>query len=584
MFSTFLLTSMLLSGQSLEERKSQLTHWMTYLDTPYYAIKSSAENILREEDSIIFRGGVISGTKMQKKFARWDYFWSKRVTADGRFAPFNQGLFALLNHASWPVCTNGGDWHSEGPIVDNLMVGGKIEALAFRKDVNGNIIEIYAGSPTSGLWHSTAVQGQLGTNWDCISDLSANMAYIGIQDIVIDQTNPNIVYVATGTAGLGTGMTMGIGIMRFDHSTRTWTRILEENQPGRVTRKILIHPTNPLIIYAIIGHEVLQTIDGGQNWQTTFSGDINSPFYSGIEIGGNGLIDAEFHPTNPNIVYVSSDGNRGIVAATGTGAWGVEGKVIRTLNNGSTWSEMTLPPFADFPITGQYQLKGQMSIAVSQAAPDRLYILSYGAFIYIDNASSSTPSLPVMIPFSTNGFLFEARWGKNGIVVNDANPDIIYFASGSCFILKSNDLGVTTFYPGNDLCGYGITPNDHTDLRGIKLISSMANGNDIVLVGNDGGIGISYDGGANMQKLNGNNLNGNSPISSNQLYGVGTSSISEDKIFTTGAQDNHVFYKRNANTSSVNGFGDGARAISDWSNPEISYCSNDKWYSRKPTL
>ena len=65
---------------------------------------------------------------------------------------------------------------------------GRINNVAFHPLHNDTI---YAGAPAGGLW----VSYDDGQSWQTFTDELTNL---GISDLAIDPTNPNIMYLATG--------------------------------------------------------------------------------------------------------------------------------------------------------------------------------------------------------------------------------------------------------------------------------------------------------------------------------------------------------------------------------------------------
>lgn len=125
----------------------------------------------------------------------------------------------------------------------------------------------------------------------------------------------------------------------------------------------MIHPINPDIAYAAaVGNPfkpnsergVYRTRDGGASWQRVL-------FLS----DSTGAVDIELQPGKPNVVYA-------VMWRAERKPWtiisgGREGGIYRSTDGGDTWTRLDhgLP-------TG---LVGKADLAVSPAAPDRLYVL-----------------------------------------------------------------------------------------------------------------------------------------------------------------------------------------------------------------
>ena len=129
---------------------------------------------------------------------------------------------------------------------------------------------IYAAAAQGGVWKST----DDGVTWTGIFE-SYPTASIG--DLAIAPSDPKIVWVGTGEANIFRSSMAGIGIFKSVDAGQRFTYMgLADTQ--HISR-ILVHPTNPDIVYAAsAGHEytfspdrgVYKTTDGGKTWQKVF--------------------------------------------------------------------------------------------------------------------------------------------------------------------------------------------------------------------------------------------------------------------------------------------------------------------------
>ncbi len=144
-------------------------------------------------------------------------------------------------------------------------VGNRISAAA---GVPGDPSTYYAGAASGGIWKST----DSGHSFVPIFDSQPAQA---IGALAVAASNPGIVWAGTGEAwAIRDSDMMGDGIYRSTDAGRTWSHMGLE-QTGRIGR-IVIHPTNPDIVYAcaegrLTGPQeergVFKTTDGGRNWQ-----------------------------------------------------------------------------------------------------------------------------------------------------------------------------------------------------------------------------------------------------------------------------------------------------------------------------
>src|SRR5438046_2110482 len=154
------------------------------------------------------------------------------------------------------------------------VVGNRIASVA---GVPGDPFTYYAGAASGGVWKTT----DGGIRWDPVSD---SLPVQAIGALAVAPSDPNIVWAGTGEAwAIRDSDVIGDGIYKSADAGRTWTHSgLDET--GRIGR-ILIHPTNPDIVFAcalgrITGPQqergVYRTTDGGQKWERVLFVDENT--------------------------------------------------------------------------------------------------------------------------------------------------------------------------------------------------------------------------------------------------------------------------------------------------------------------
>jgi len=151
----------------------------------------------------------------------------------------------------------------------------------------------YAAYASGGLWKTS----NNGISFNPVFD---NEASISIGDIAVDWKN-NIIYVGTGENNSSRSSYSGTGIYKSTDDGKSWQNIglTESHRIGR----IIIDPFNPnVLIVAALGHlfssnperGIYKTTDGGKNWkQTLYIDDIT------------GAIDVVFNPKDTKTVYAS---------------------------------------------------------------------------------------------------------------------------------------------------------------------------------------------------------------------------------------------------------------------------------------
>jgi len=155
----------------------------------------------------------------------------------------------------------------------------------------------------------------------------------------------------------------------------SWTPLGPNNQGGR-TRKLLIHPSSPNIMYAAaVGGGVWKTTDGGANWVPL----------TDLAIPNIAVVSLAFDPNNFNKIYA------------GTGEGYFNGDALRgagifvTTDGGATWNQLASTNVPNFQYVND--------VVVSPRNPNRIYASTRtGVFKSINGGTSWTS-----IATGTNG-------------------------------------------------------------------------------------------------------------------------------------------------------------------------------------
>ncbi|MGI9552716.1 MAG: WD40/YVTN/BNR-like repeat-containing protein, partial [Aurantibacter sp.] len=171
----------------------------------------------------------------------------------------------------------------------NIGPGGMSGRVTAIDVVNKNPDVMYVGTASGGLWKSTSG----GIKWEPIFDKEYT-ASIGA--LAIQQSNPSVIWVGTGEGNPRNSLNGGYGIYKSLDGGKNWKSMGLENT--RHIHRVVIDPTNPDIVYVgAIGSPwgehsergVFKTTDGGETWEKILF--VNNK---------TGAADLVMDPHNPN--------------------------------------------------------------------------------------------------------------------------------------------------------------------------------------------------------------------------------------------------------------------------------------------
>ncbi len=171
----------------------------------------------------------------------------------------------------------------------NIGPGGMSGRVTTIDVVQSNPDIMYVGTASGGIWKSTSG----GIKWKPVfeKELTASIGALAIQ-----QSNPSVIWAGTGEGNPRNSLNGGFGIYKSLDAGKTWKSMGLEKT--RHIHRVIIDPTNPNIVYVgAIGspwgeHKergVYKTTDGGKTWKQIL--------YNNIKTGAADLI---MDPSNPN--------------------------------------------------------------------------------------------------------------------------------------------------------------------------------------------------------------------------------------------------------------------------------------------
>jgi photosystem II stability/assembly factor-like uncharacterized protein len=353
------------------------------------------------------------------------------------------------------------------PLSPVFSRGGRVTAVA---GVPSNPRLFYMGAAGGGVWKTT----DTGARWEPMTDGQIGVGTIGAIDVAL--SDPNIIYMGTGSADPRGNVTNGDGVYKSTDAGKTWTRVGLE-KAGLVGR-IRVHPTDPDIAFvAALGNifgpnperGVYRTKDGGKTWEQVLKVSPRT-----------GAIDVTMDVKNPTTLLASMWTVERKPWTIDSGSRSLEGGIFRSTDGGSTWTKLTkgLPP--------QSVMVGKSSVSISQADPKRVYALIEaegdhgGVFTSQDGGESWTKV------YGGRNLLQRAFYYVH-IYADPQNADTAYAVNTGAF--KTTDGGKTWTgiqTPHGDNHDFWINPTN----------------NQILINGNDGGANVSTDGGRTWSTQN----------------------------------------------------------------------------------
>ena len=316
----------------------------------------------------------------------------------------------------------------------------------------------YMGVASGGLFRTT----DGGGTWVPLTDGRIPLGSMG--SIAVADSNPNIIYVGTGSDGVRSNVSTGRGVYKTTDGGETWqfVGLYNAGQIGAVR----IHPTNPDIVWVAAYGDVFKansergvfkTVDGGKSWKKVLY--VNDKL---------GAMDVELQPGNPNVVYtwLNYVERKPWTIISGS----KEGGFYKSTDGGETFNKIA----AGLP----GELIGKANLAVTAAKPDRIYALIEakpgGGFYRSDDAGQSWTLI------NPQPSLLQRPFYYTTLGADPTNADVVYAGAEGFF--KSVDGGKTFTSmrtPHGDNHDIWISPKD-----GNTMIQS-----------NDGGANVSFDGG-----------------------------------------------------------------------------------------
>ncbi|HYF30878.1 MAG TPA: hypothetical protein VD993_07150 [Chitinophagaceae bacterium] len=443
-------------------------------------------------------------------------------------------------------------WVERGPIYDSVgpsngnirggggYTSGRIRAVLIDtlNDPTGNTV--FAGGITGGLWKCTNFLSPI-PNWQSVNDYFDNM---GIASICQDPSNPSIMYFATGEATSNADAVLGAGVWKSTNSGNTWTRL-----PSTTTfirnYKILCDNAGNVYVAArptttpvAQPSGLLRSKNGGVLWENiTPTGLTSNSVCTDIEISSTGKLHASFGylGTIVNHRYTSDPAN--VLPGSGWNA----GTGIRT---GTTVAAV------------------RMELATRA---DTLYAITVNSAYNVDSCYKSIDGGATWTKQNTTAYASGVGGGQGWynltLSINPTNTSEIMM--GGLDAYRSVNSGQTV-----SRVTYWVTtiPYVHADHHFMQWWRTGTESR--ILIGCDGGLFLSRDGGVTWVDKNRN-------LAIKQFYSVAIHPAAGSNYLLAGAQDNGSHQLKNPGLSysiEVTG-GDGCFVYINQQDPQVQFTS-----------
>lgn len=340
---------------------------------------------------------------------------------------------------------------SIGPAVTS----GRVMSIAVHPN---NVGIIYVGTASGGLWKTT----NGGATWTPIMDREGSYS---IGWVTLDPSNPNVVWVGTGERNSQRSVAYGDGVYKSDDGGRSWKNVGLKNSEH--IGRIVVHPKNADIVYVAAqgplwapggDRGLYKTTDGGKSWEQVLKISENT-----------GVSDVVLDPRNPDVIVATAYQRRRHFFTLING--GPESAIHRSTDGGKSWTNVN---------TGlPNEELGRIGVAISPVNPDILYAI-------VESANRRGG----IFRSSDNGVTWERRMDYNqgspmyygDIFPDPVDVDRVYVPD--VIFQVSDDGGRTMRALGQRAM--------HVDNHIIWVDPSNTRH---MLVGNDGGLYRSFDGG-----------------------------------------------------------------------------------------
>jgi photosystem II stability/assembly factor-like uncharacterized protein len=414
---------------------------------------------------------------------------------------------SLTRSVNWLTANPKGMFYSR---TGNNFIAGRTNSIAF---ITGQPNLMYIAAAQGGVWKTT----NGGVNWIPLTD---NLPTLACGDVVVNQSNPNVIYLGTGELNYSGDSQYGDGIFKSGDAGLTWVQVATGSQVGTRCSYMAIDPSNTNVVYFAGSLGVFKSTNAGLNWTNTSSNTNANCIF----------ID----PNNTQILYISTGGtNAGLIRKSTDGA--------------ASWTTLT----SGLPVSmGRIQLDMSKSnsqilfasVSASGGSLVGLYRTTDGGATWTQQASSPN-------------YLGSQGWYDNAVTIHPTDPNIVVVGGLDLYVSTTGGTGLVQRSSWSTSNSQNMT---HADIHRLAY-----NGTNLFCM-SDGGVYKSTNNGTNWVDLN-------RDISTLQ-YQSADYDITNTQKLQGGTQDNNKMTSTNGGVDwDQRTTGDGGYTIVDPVNTNFVY-------------
>jgi photosystem II stability/assembly factor-like uncharacterized protein len=379
--------------------------------------------------------------------------------------------------------------------IGPASMSGRITDLAVYET---NPALYYVATAHGGVWKTS----NNGTTFEAIFQ---DQGPLSIGDVTISQSNPDLLWVGSGESSNRQSVSWGDGVYKSTDGGKTFTHM--GLGAAKAINRIVIDPReNNIVFVAVTGslwgpgseRGIYKTVDGGKTWKQTLKVDDDT-----------GANEVAMDPSNSQILYATMYQRRRTQCCFNGGGPG--SGIFKSTDGGETWTKLK-GGVLDSEL-------GRIAIDVYRKRPNIIYALiegptqatggrgGRGAGPPGEEGPGGTPAVPQEAPgggrgaasgavnTSPTGMYRSDDAGATWRKVNNANPRPMYFSQIDIDptddeVVYLGGVGLHQTLDGGKTIATDVAEPIHDDVHAIWINPT----NPLhVLIGNDGGLAVSYD-------------------------------------------------------------------------------------------